>query len=157
MQTNKVCLLRLIVLLYSPIPVCVSQVGGLLLLFRLKYYIHCSFLNACYLLTNPIVVAYIILMTFGEPINSFINCIWNTEEFPYQWKESIIIPIYKKGDKTDSSNFRGISLLSTSYKMLSNVLLSRLSPYIDEIVGDYQCGLDITDQLLIKFFAFARF
>jgi hypothetical protein len=41
------------------------------------------------------------------------------------------------------SNYRGISLLSTSYKIVSNILLSRLSPYIDEINGDHQCGLHI--------------
>jgi hypothetical protein len=48
--------------------------------------------------------------------------------------------IHKKGDKTDSNNYRGISLLSTSYKILSNILLSWLSPYIDEIIGNNQCG-----------------
>jgi hypothetical protein len=58
---------------------------------------------------------------------------------PDQLKESIIVPIYKKGGKTDCSNYRGISLLSTSYKILSNILLSSLSPYIDEITGDNQC------------------
>jgi hypothetical protein len=42
-----------------------------------------------------------------------------------QWKESTIVRIYKKGDKTDYSNYRGISLLSTSYKILSSILLSR--------------------------------
>jgi hypothetical protein len=44
------------------------------------------------------------------------------------------------GDKTDCSNYRGISLLSTSYKILSNILLSRLIPYGDEIIGYHQCG-----------------
>jgi hypothetical protein len=58
----------------------------------------------------------------------------------YQWKESIIVPIHKRGDKTDCNIYRGISLLSTSYKILSNILLARLSPYIDEIIGDHQCG-----------------
>jgi hypothetical protein len=57
-----------------------------------------------------------------------------------EWKESIIVPIYKKGDKTDYSNYRGISLLSTSYKMLSDILLSRLSPHINKIIGEHQCG-----------------
>jgi hypothetical protein len=66
--------------------------------------------------------------------------IWNKEELPHQWKESIVVPIRKKGDKTDCSNYRGISLLSTSYKILSNILLSRLIPYADEIIGDHQCG-----------------
>ncbi|KAJ4437040.1 hypothetical protein ANN_17174 [Periplaneta americana] len=44
------------------------------------------------------------------------------------------------GDKTNCGNFRGISLLLTSYKILSNILLRRLTPYVDEIIGDHQCG-----------------
>ena len=48
--------------------------------------------------------------------------------------------IYKKGDKTDCSTYRGISLLSTTYTILSNILLSRLTPYAEEIIGDHQCG-----------------
>jgi hypothetical protein len=59
---------------------------------------------------------------------------------PDQWKESIIIVLHKKGDKTDCSDYLGISRLSTSYKILSSILLSRLGPYIDEITGDHQCG-----------------
>jgi hypothetical protein len=50
-----------------------------------------------------------------------------------------IVSINKKGDKTDGNNYRGISLLSTSYNILSNILLSRLSPYRDEIIVDHQC------------------
>ena len=57
-----------------------------------------------------------------------------------EWKESTIVPIYMKGDKTDCSNYRGISLLPTTYKILFNILLSRLTPYAQEIIGDHQCG-----------------
>jgi hypothetical protein len=67
-------------------------------------------------------------------IHKLINSIWNKEEFPDQWKESIIVPIHKKVDKTYCNNYRGIALMSTSYKILSNILLSRLSPYVDEII-----------------------
>jgi hypothetical protein len=48
-------------------------------------------------------------------IRKLINSIWNKKELTNQWKESIIIPIYKKGDKTDCSNYCGISLLLTSH------------------------------------------
>jgi len=54
--------------------------------------------------------------------------------------ELITVPINKKGDKSDCSNHRGISLLPTTYKILSNILLSRLTPYAEEITGDHQCG-----------------
>jgi hypothetical protein len=50
-------------------------------------------------------------------IHKLITSIWNKEELPDQWKESIIVPIHEKGDKTDCNNYHGISLLSTSYKI----------------------------------------
>jgi hypothetical protein len=70
-------------------------------------------------------------------IHNLINSIWSKEELHDQWKDLITVPIYNKDDKTDGSNYQRISLLSTSYKMLSNILLSRLSPYVDEISGDH--------------------
>jgi hypothetical protein len=80
----------------------------------------------------------------GETLQSeshkLINSIWSKEDFPDQCKEYIIVPIYKKDNKTDCRKYRGISLRS-SYKILSNILLSMLGPYIDDIVGDHQCKL----------------
>jgi hypothetical protein len=70
---------------------------------------------------------------------------------PDQWKKSTILPIHKKGDKTDYNSYRGTSLLSTSYNILSNIFLSRLVPYIDEIIGYHRCGFrrnrSTTDQI----------
>jgi hypothetical protein len=73
---------------------------------------------------------------------SFANghCIWNEEELPQKWKECIIVPICKSFDKTDSNSYLRIFLLSTAYKILSNILLARLTPYVNEIIGDHQCG-----------------
>jgi hypothetical protein len=59
--------------------------------------------------------------TLVSVIHKLITSIWNKEE----WKESVIVPIHRTGDKTDCNNYHGISLLSTSYKILSNILLSR--------------------------------
>jgi hypothetical protein len=44
-------------------------------------------------------------------ITNLFNSIWNKEELPWPLKESIIAPVYKEGDETDSSICRGISLL----------------------------------------------
>jgi len=52
----------------------------------------------------------------------------------------IIVPVNKKSDKTDCSNYRGISFLSSTYKILSNILLTGLTSYAEEIIGDHQCG-----------------
>jgi len=73
-------------------------------------------------------------------IHKLITSIWKKEKLSEEWKESIIVPIHKKGDKTDCNNYRGISLSPTTYKILSNILLSRLIPYANEIIGDHQCG-----------------
>jgi hypothetical protein len=84
-------------------------------------------------------------------IHKLIMLIWNKEELPHQWKEPIVVPIPKKVDRTDCRNIRGISFLSTSYKILSNILLSRLIPYVYEITEDHQCGFQcnrsMTDQI----------
>jgi hypothetical protein len=70
-----------------------------------------------------------LIKTGGETLRSEILkpicSIWNKEELSQQWKESIIVQIYKKGDKTYCNNYGGISLLSTAYKILSNILLAR--------------------------------
>jgi len=73
-------------------------------------------------------------------IHKLTISIWNKEELPEEWKGSIIVPIHKKGDKTDFNNCRGISLLPTTYKILSNILFSRLIPYSEKVIGDHQCG-----------------
>jgi len=53
--------------------------------------------------------------TIRYEIHKLIISVWNKEELPEKRKESIMVPIYKKGDKTDCSNYRGISLLPTKY------------------------------------------
>jgi hypothetical protein len=89
--------------------------------------------------------------TLHSEIHRLICSIWNKEELPQQWKESIIVPIHKKGDKTDFKYYRGISPLSTAYKILSNILLARLTPCVNEVIGDHQCGFrrsrSTTDQI----------
>lgn len=77
----------------------------------------------------------------------FVNClhkiitnIWKQEQVPHDWKEVVVCPIYKKGDPTNCSNYRGIALLNTTYKILTNILLARISPYVEDSLDDAQCG-----------------
>jgi hypothetical protein len=89
--------------------------------------------------------------TLRSEIHKLIKLIWAKEKLPHQWKESIVVSIHKKGDETDCSNYRGIPLLSTSYEILSSILLARLTPHEDEIIGEHQCGFrrnrSTTDQI----------
>jgi len=73
-------------------------------------------------------------------IHILVNFIWNKKELPEERKEAIIVPIYKNGDKTDCSNYRGLSVLPSMHKIVSIILLSRLTRYAEEIIGDHQCG-----------------
>lgn len=75
---------------------------------------------------------------------------------PEDWKTALIHPIHKKGDKTDANNYRGISLLPVTYKILSKALLNRLEAQLDPQIGDYQGGFrkgrSCTEQILnLKF------
>jgi hypothetical protein len=79
--------------------------------------------------------------TIHSEIHKPINSVWNKEEWPQQWKESIIVPICMKGDKTDCRVCGDMSVLSTMCKILSNILLSRLTSYAEKITGDHQCGI----------------
>jgi hypothetical protein len=78
--------------------------------------------------------------TIRYEIHKLIVSVVNKEQLPEVWKESKTLPIYVKCDKTDCSNYRGISLLPTTYKILPNILQSRLTPYAEEIFRDQQCG-----------------
>lgn len=63
----------------------------------------------------------------------------------------MICPLHKKGDQLVCKNYRGITLLNTIYKVLSNVLYERIRPYADKCVGAYQAGFQkgrsIVDQV----------
>ena len=58
-----------------------------------------------------------------------------------EWNVSIIYPIHKKGDIMECSNYNGVNLPNTAYKILSNILFARISPFAENIIGNYQgCG-----------------
>jgi hypothetical protein len=86
--------------------------------------------------------------TLQSEIHKLVNSVWNIEELPDQWKESITVPAHKKGDKNYSNNYRGISLPSPSNKTLPPW---GLRPYIGEIIGDhqreFQRNRSITDEI----------
>lgn len=89
--------------------------------------------------------------SFTEHLHQLFQKIWTTFSMPSEWSLSMVTPIYKKGDKKDCKNYRGISVLNTTYKILSFILCERLKPYLNDIIGEYQCGFrpgkSTTDQI----------
>lgn len=69
-----------------------------------------------------------------------LNDIWNSGEIPEDWRIAKIINIYKKGDKHDCSNYRGISILNVAYKVYSTILKRKLQPIAEKILLEEQCG-----------------
>ena len=61
-----------------------------------------------------------------------IGKVWDGEKIPEDWKTAIIVPLYKKGDVNNPGNYRGISLLSTGYKLYTEVILGRLEGEVEE-------------------------
>jgi hypothetical protein len=62
-----------------------------------------------------------------------------------------------KGDNIDRSNSRGTSLVSTTYKILSSILLLRSIPYAEDITGIISMEFDLTGQLLITYSALNKY
>lgn len=75
-----------------------------------------------------------------KEITNIIRDIWNTERIPDEWKNALIHPLHKKGDRTDVNNYRGISLLPVSFKILSQCLLDRAQKQLEPSIGEYQAG-----------------
>jgi sorting nexin-29 len=66
--------------------------------------------------------------------------IWKQEKISCEWSEGILCPIYKKGDRKQCNNYRGISLLNITYKILAILLYNRLSKIMELEIGNYQMG-----------------
>ena len=70
------------------------------------------------------------------------NTILDTGCFPRQWRESTIIPIHKKGDRTNPDNYRGITLTSVFSKVFLHIIQNRIDRWLDlsEIIVEEQAG-----------------
>ncbi|KAK2168421.1 hypothetical protein NP493_1225g00001 [Ridgeia piscesae] len=63
-------------------------------------------------------------------LHQLITNAWEVGSIPQAWKDASNLTIYKKGDRTDCGNYRGISLLFMAGKIFARILLNRLSTYI---------------------------
>ena len=99
-------------------------------------------------------------------IGSIFNKIYNSGEFPEEWKNCTVVPIYKKGDPRDLNNYRGIALINTFLKVLCKILSRRLQNIItdfkilkreqtgfkkdEECLGQVACLLEICQRRKIE-------
>ena len=66
--------------------------------------------------------------------------IWKTQQWPQDWKRSVFIPIPKKGNAKECSNYRTIALISHASKVMLKILQARLQQYMNRELPDVQAG-----------------
>ena len=71
---------------------------------------------------------------------SICQQIWKTQQWPRDWKRSVFIPIPKKGNDKERSNYHTIALISHTSKVMLKILQARLQQYVNRELPDVQAG-----------------
>ena len=75
-----------------------------------------------------------------EVLHSICQQIWKTQLWPQDWKRSVFIPIPKKGNAKECSNYRTIALISHASKVMLKILQATLQQYVNCELPDVQAG-----------------
>ena len=75
-----------------------------------------------------------------EVLHSICQQIWKTQQWPQDWKRSVFIPIPKKGNDTEFSNYCTIVLISHASKVMLKILCASLQQYLNKEFSDVQAG-----------------
>ena len=73
-------------------------------------------------------------------LHSICQQIWKTRQWPQDWKRSVFIPIPKKGNAKECSNYHTIALISHASKVMLKILQVRLQQYMNQEIPDVQAG-----------------
>ena len=73
-------------------------------------------------------------------LHSICQQIWKTQQWPQDWKRAVFIPIPKKGNAKECSNYRTIALISHTSKVMLRILQARLQQYTNYELPDVQAG-----------------
>ena len=74
-------------------------------------------------------------------LHSICQQIWKTQQWPQDWERSVFIPIPKKDNAKECSNYRTIALISHTSKVMLKILQARLQQYLNQELSDVQAGL----------------
>ena len=84
-------------------------------------------------------------------LHSTCQQIWKTQRWPQDWKRSVSIPIPKKGNDKECSNYHTIALISPSSTVMLQILLARLHQYMNhelpDVQTDFRKGRGTRDQV----------
>ena len=88
----------------------------------------------------PVELFQILKADFVKVLHSICQQIWETQQWPQDWKRSVFIPIPKKGNAKESSNYHTIALISHANKVMLKILQVRLQQYVNKELLDIQAG-----------------
>ena len=83
-------------------------------------------------------------------LHSICQQIWKTQQWPQDWKRSVFIPISKKGNAKECSNYRTIALISHASKVMLKILQVRLQQFVNRELLDVQAGFRKAEEPEIK-------
>ena len=80
------------------------------------------------------------LLQILKVLHSICEQIWKTQQWPQDWKRSAFIPIPKKGNTKQCSNYHTMALISHAGKVMLKILQARLQQYMNSELPDVQAG-----------------
>ena len=83
-------------------------------------------------------------------LHSICQQIWKTQQWPQYWKRAVLIPLPKKGNAKECSNYRTIALISHTSKVMLQILQARLQQYVNREFPDVQAGFSKAKEPEIK-------
>ena len=83
-------------------------------------------------------------------LHSICPQIWKTQQWPWHWKRSVFIPIPKKGNAKECSNYHTIALISHASKVMLKILQARLQQYVNCELPDVQADFRKSEEPEIK-------
>ena len=98
----------------------------------------------------PVELFQIIKDDAVKVLHSIHQQIWKTQQWPQDWKRSVFIPIPKKGNAKECSNYCTIALISHASKVMLKILQARLQQYVNHEFPDVQAGFRKAEEPEIK-------
>ena len=88
----------------------------------------------------PVELFQILKENAVKVLHSICQQIWNTQQWPQDWKRSVFIPIPKKGNAKECSNYSTIALISHASKVMLKILQARLQQYVNHELPNVPAG-----------------
>ena len=83
-------------------------------------------------------------------LHSICQQIWKTQQWPQDWQRAVFIPIPKKGNAKECSNYRTIALISHASKVMLKILQARLQQYVNPELLMFKLVLEKAEEPEIK-------